>query len=861
MIAWTINGEYTAATRVADPLVGGIPASNRGRHGGCRLRFGPQGYLWIATGDGVSATAPQDLTLLGGKVLRVDASTGAGAPTNPFASSPRVYTYGHRNVQGLALRPGTSQMWSVEHGPRVDDEINLLAPGGNYGWDPVRGSPPPNHDDNVPMTDLAKFPDAVEAKWSSGESSLATSGGIFLEGAQWGIWEGRLAVATLRDSKLRLFEFTPDGAFVSQVIVAALNGTYGRLRTPMMGPDGALYVTTSNGPRKDHILRVAPGTRPPPPPPPPPLGGGGGFGGGGGAPRTRAPSEPINLTAAGGDGQVVLTWDAPEDDGGSPITDYEYRIDRSNPWISTGSTDTTHTVSGLVNDTTYLFEVRAVNNAGKSFPSRRVEATPEAPQVFTLDFPHFANGGGVTSEVVLLNVGTTPVRPVLYFSDQQGDPIAADSVVEVTGDLEVQDDGGLTVQTAIEPLGELTVATHGRGEQLSGSVRVVAEGAPIGGVLRYGVPEVGVTGVGTRCAGAGRAVPGAEEAGRDPHGGGDAQPGRGSDRGDVPADERRRGARRGGDRSGGQRAAVVVHRRGVRDDRHDGLHRNGALHGAAGGQYAGLAVEVDQANRIFTTLPVVAVDRTGGSDGETVLDFPHFANGTWFTDLVFVNPSIEASRPPLSPFHRVILASRPEIYFHDTEGALVPPASLVDLTDDLEVTEDGALTVRDAMEPMGVITISTHGRGELLTGSVRVVSEGPLGGMLRFAHPSLGAAGVAAGLEVGDALVPVRRIDGGITTGIALHNLDSSAGLVRCELLRRGVLLDTASLPLAANGQTSWSIDQAFPATDTSDFTGSLRCAATAGGSFSAVALEIDPGARTFTTLPVVPVPEMPSRE
>ena len=249
VIAWTINTDYTAATRVADPLVGGMPASS-GRHGGCRLRFGPSGYLWISTGDAATGTVPQDLTSLGGKVLRVNASTGAGVPANPFASSPLIYTYGHRNPQGLALRPGTSQMWSVEHGPSVDDEINLLVAGGNYGWDPV-----PRYNESVPMTDLVKFPGAVEAKWSSGRPTLATSGAVFLEGRQWGVWEGRLAVATLRDSKLRLFEFTSDGAFVSQVIPPELDGTVGRLRTPMLGPDGALYVTTSNGGGADRILR------------------------------------------------------------------------------------------------------------------------------------------------------------------------------------------------------------------------------------------------------------------------------------------------------------------------------------------------------------------------------------------------------------------------------------------------------------------------------------------------------------------------------------------------------------------------------------------------------------------------------
>ena len=254
VIAWTIDAAYTTATRVADPLVGGIPAGSR--HGGCRLRFGPQGYLWVATGDAKVGTVPQDPLSRGGKVLRVDASTGAGAPDNPAAPSP-VYTSGHRNVQGLALRPGTSQMWSVEHGPTVDDEINLLTAGGNYGWDPV-----PGYNERVPMTDLAKFPNAVEARWSSGDRTIATSGGIFLEGSWWGDWEGRLAVASLKDESLRLFEFTANGDLVSEIVVAELDGTYDRLRTPMIGPNGALYVATSNGGRRDQILIVAPNQPP-----------------------------------------------------------------------------------------------------------------------------------------------------------------------------------------------------------------------------------------------------------------------------------------------------------------------------------------------------------------------------------------------------------------------------------------------------------------------------------------------------------------------------------------------------------------------------------------------------------------------
>ncbi len=130
---------------------------------------------------------------------------------------------------------------------------------------------------------------------------------------------------------------------------------------------------------------------------------------------------------------------------------------------------------------------------------------------------------------------------------------------------------------------------------------------------------------------------------------------------------------------------------------------------------------------------------------------------------------------------------------------------------DLEITEDGALTVQTEMEPLGELTISTHGRGELVTGSVRVVSDGPLGGLLRFDLPSVGAGVVGAGPPISDALFPVRRQEGGINTWAAIHNLESSPGLVRCDLMREGVLLDAASIPLEANGQTSWLIDQAFP--------------------------------------------------
>ena len=262
VIAWTIDADYDEATRVVDPLVKGMPIGPGPWHSGGRLLFGPEGYLWIATGDGRVVTGAQDLTSLGGKVLRVDPRTGAGAPGNSFGASSRVYAYGFRNPQGLALRPGTDQMWLVEHGPKHDDEINLLAPGGNYGWDPIPDDGTLvfydySDEAGVPMTDLAKFPSAREARWSSGFPTLATSGAVFLDGPQWGEWEGRLAVATLKTKSLRVFEFTEQGDFAGQIVVPELDGSHGRLRTPVLGPDGALYIATSNRPGTDRILRVS----------------------------------------------------------------------------------------------------------------------------------------------------------------------------------------------------------------------------------------------------------------------------------------------------------------------------------------------------------------------------------------------------------------------------------------------------------------------------------------------------------------------------------------------------------------------------------------------------------------------------
>ena len=230
-------------------IVTGMPHNDgsRGRHSGCRPRFGPDGFLWVGTGDAAMGTTPQDDDSLGGKVLRVTRDGGA-APGNP--GGQLWYSKGHRNIQGLAFRSDGIGV-SAEHGPNVDDEVNLLV-AGNFGWDPV-----PGYNESVPMTDLQKFPDAVEAAWSTGSPTLALAGTAFLEGEQWGDLDGELVVATLKAMHLRILSVDANGNVSNR---ASLVEGQGRLRTPRQGPDGLLYITTDRRDDGDRVLRVTPAT-------------------------------------------------------------------------------------------------------------------------------------------------------------------------------------------------------------------------------------------------------------------------------------------------------------------------------------------------------------------------------------------------------------------------------------------------------------------------------------------------------------------------------------------------------------------------------------------------------------------------
>lgn len=253
--AWRLNEARTGVRRLG-PLLTGIDITSTGRHGGCRLRFDPNGTLYVGTGDAAISTNPQDLKSLNGKVLRLNRFSGKPSPTNPWPNATNrhrryIYTYGHRNVQGLAFRPG-DRMWSVEHGTYRDDEVNRLFPGANYGWDPG-----PGYDESAPMTDFSLPGKQHGARWKSGDPTIATSGATWVRGRQWGSYRGTLAVCALKASKLVFMRFD-GGRFVGARVPAVTNRTYGRLRSVVQTKSGALLVTTANGGGTDKIIKITP---------------------------------------------------------------------------------------------------------------------------------------------------------------------------------------------------------------------------------------------------------------------------------------------------------------------------------------------------------------------------------------------------------------------------------------------------------------------------------------------------------------------------------------------------------------------------------------------------------------------------
>ncbi|RJL06653.1 PQQ-dependent sugar dehydrogenase [Paracoccus aestuarii] len=260
------------------------PFGGPGAHNGGRIRFSPDGHLFVTTGDTHNPDVPQSPTLLGGKVLRVDrdgqAVEGNGAPEG---FDPRIYTYGHRNVQGIAFRPGTGQPVVSEHGPWHSDEITALVPGGNGGWDPrpnvagrsdcpdgycgyepnqMDAMDPAERAEYMPMTDLEAYPDAMVPAWENNGLSQGTSSAAFLEGEKWGDWDGRMVVGLLGigfggtepGQRIDVIDLAEDGLSTNDVTTMDLPMEPGRFRAVVLGPDGDLYAAIDEG----DIYRITP---------------------------------------------------------------------------------------------------------------------------------------------------------------------------------------------------------------------------------------------------------------------------------------------------------------------------------------------------------------------------------------------------------------------------------------------------------------------------------------------------------------------------------------------------------------------------------------------------------------------------
>jgi aldose sugar dehydrogenase len=216
-------------------------------HNGSRLRFGPDGLLYVTFGDVAAPSVAQDLSSLNGKILRlaVDGTTPAG---NPYASP--VWSWGHRNPQGIDWHPGSGDLFETEHGATGNDEINVIDRGRNYGWPTIQGD--------------QSRPD-MEAPIAFFAPAVAPSGASFYRGNAFPAFRNDLFVATLRGQALLRVRLDPANPRRVQSIERLLENRFGRLRDVVSGPDGYLYIVTNNRDGRgapaaddDRILRLVP---------------------------------------------------------------------------------------------------------------------------------------------------------------------------------------------------------------------------------------------------------------------------------------------------------------------------------------------------------------------------------------------------------------------------------------------------------------------------------------------------------------------------------------------------------------------------------------------------------------------------
>ena len=216
-------------------------------HDGGRLRFGPNGKLFLTMGDALDLSLPQDLASSNGKIFRLE-DDGRTPADNPFGSP--VYSYGHRNPQGLDWHPTTGDLWATEHGATGNDELNLIQRGRNYGWPVIQGT---------------QTRPGMETPLRFFTPSIAPSGASFYTGSAFPAFEGNLFFATLAGNHLHRIRIDPQDPRRILGDEPLLTGRFGRIRDVMPGPAGALYFATSNrdgrGPATaadDRIVRLAP---------------------------------------------------------------------------------------------------------------------------------------------------------------------------------------------------------------------------------------------------------------------------------------------------------------------------------------------------------------------------------------------------------------------------------------------------------------------------------------------------------------------------------------------------------------------------------------------------------------------------
>ncbi len=281
----TVNADFTRVSNRTDivsdisykPKESNHPFGDAGAHNGGRLRFGPSdGFLYVTTGDTHNGQVPQSPTMLGGKVLRITRDGQPAAGNNaPAGFDPRIYTYGHRNPQGICFRPGTNQPYTAENGPWHSDEVTALTAGGNAGWDPRpnmagRGDCPDNYcgyspnqmgamdpkerSAFMPMTDLKTYPNAMKPAWNNDGLSQGMFTCTFLNGPQWKDWNGRMLVGmagigihgTPVGNRIDVLNIAADGLSATRTTVS-LPIPAGRFRSLVQGPDGDLYASTDGG--------------------------------------------------------------------------------------------------------------------------------------------------------------------------------------------------------------------------------------------------------------------------------------------------------------------------------------------------------------------------------------------------------------------------------------------------------------------------------------------------------------------------------------------------------------------------------------------------------------------------------------